>query len=129
MKILVIDDDCTVCGYLKHVIEKEGHIFACAHRGTEGFVMSDQVKPDAVFIDLGISFGDGMDLAEEIGCLRTAIISGDLEDREVEIASKGWFALSKPFELSDLLDLLREFDEQVKEEFTDTYKYGDSKAS
>jgi DNA-binding response OmpR family regulator len=50
--ILCVDDDPDILAYLKIVLESEGYEFVGAASAEEGLHVYDEVRPDAVIVDL-----------------------------------------------------------------------------
>ena len=84
MKILIVDDDKTIAGFLSEMIEEEGvYRVATAANGAEGYELSLQFKPDIVITDIQMPMKNGLEMVSEIRnhdpAIRTIYMSGDLD--------------------------------------------------
>ena len=62
MKILVIDDDLTVCKSCQKIIQKAGHEVAYSLSGHEALRMMEDIAYDIVFTDLKMAEMGGMEV-------------------------------------------------------------------
>jgi two-component system NtrC family response regulator len=62
MKILVVDDDLTVCKSCQKIIQKAGHEVAYTLSGHEALTMMDETPCDIVFTDLKMAEMGGMEV-------------------------------------------------------------------
>lgn len=65
-KILVVDDEKSITGYIKAVLTSNGYDVLVAHTGTEAYSMISSHCPDLVVLDLGLPDMDGMKIIEEV---------------------------------------------------------------
>jgi DNA-binding response OmpR family regulator len=59
-KILVIDDDRDVNAILKMALEKAGHQVACAMDAMQGTMLTRQLQPQLIVLDIMMPAGGGM---------------------------------------------------------------------
>ena len=64
--VLVIDDDATMRDLLRRVLEREGFAVATAASGSEGLVLAEQLKPDAITLDVMMPSMDGWTLLPKL---------------------------------------------------------------
>ena len=113
-RILIIDDDEEFCQELRDLLESRGHEVLYTTRGADAVALDCQFGADAVFIDLRLPDGDGMQIAWQMTMAREDLlifaISGDdrrlLAGRKERSCIAGF--LSKPLrhvELSRLLGI------------------------
>jgi GAF domain-containing protein/class 3 adenylate cyclase len=114
-KILVVDDNADMRGYVSHVLQRMGHEIITARNGAEGFQAVQTHRPHLIITDLMMPMVSGLEM---IGMIRqdealrgTPIIlltaKAD-EDTRLEGAEKGADAyLSKPFNNRELLAEVR----------------------
>lgn len=65
-KILVMDDDKTVHSVLKLVFEKAGYQVFSALDAMQGMMMTKQVKPDLIVLDIMMPAGGGFAVYERL---------------------------------------------------------------
>jgi two-component system chemotaxis response regulator CheY len=111
-RILVVDDDPDILDALSEILEVEGYQVHRARNGREALQRMDEgtSAPDLILLDLMMPVMDGWEFARTLGPHRRAPIVVLSADRNVgpkaqEIGAIGW--LAKPFELGDLLSLVR----------------------
>lgn len=89
-KILVIDDEEPMRGYLRIVLEKEGYIVLDASDGHEGLAVCKSEQPDLVITDLVMPNKGGLetirDLKRDFPRIRIIAISGFGNDHEMQAA-------------------------------------------
>ena len=65
-KILVVDDEKSISGYIKAVLSSNGYDVLLAHTGAEASSMISSHCPDLVVLDLGLPDMDGMKIIEDV---------------------------------------------------------------
>lgn len=65
-RILIIDDEETLCYFLKESLEEKGYQAAAAHTAGEGLKQLAAQDVDLVLLDLKLPDGDGLDVLGEI---------------------------------------------------------------
>ena len=65
-KILIVEDERSISGFIKTVLAGNGYDVILAHSGAEAFSMVSSHCPDLVVLDLGLPDIDGMDIIEAI---------------------------------------------------------------
>jgi DNA-binding response OmpR family regulator len=61
-KVLIIEDDKTLCHELEHIIADLGHSVRSAETAYVGFNVIKEWHPDVVLCDLNLPDGSGMDI-------------------------------------------------------------------
>ena len=111
-KILIVEDEKSISGFLKTVLTGNGYDVILAHSGAEAFSMVSSHCPDLVVLDLGLPDIDGMDIIEAIRQwtqLPIIVVSArTLEKDKVEALDKGADDyITKPFSAAELLARIR----------------------
>ena len=65
-KILIVDDEKSITGYIKAVLTSNGYDVLVAHTGSEASSMIASHCPDLVVLDLGLPDMDGMKIIENV---------------------------------------------------------------
>jgi CheY-like chemotaxis protein len=123
-KILVVEDESSLQELFHDVFLMEGYDVRVAADGQIGYRIYRQFDPDLVFTDVIMPKMSGLELVGNIRRVNPRIkvvyISGFLgfqrlkQQLDGEILRYGYCALSKPFKISSMLELVREYmkDEQ-----------------
>lgn len=113
--ILVIDDEQSIRGLLKEVLEKAGHRVIEAGDGRQGFALYQQQPVDLVIMDLLMPDTDGLEatlqLTREYVDAKIIAITGAQGDRNFLDVAKLFGArrtFEKPFDLTKLLEAVNE---------------------
>ncbi|MEN7972571.1 MAG: response regulator [Verrucomicrobiota bacterium] len=116
-KILVIDDDESICNVFSRFLCGKGHEVVCASNGRKGLQVFDAEKPDLVVTDIMMPESDGLEVVmairEREDRVPVIAISGGMRTLPIDFlplakkfgASK---VLYKPVELEDLLAAIEE---------------------
>ena len=65
-KILVVDDEKSISGYIRTVLSASGYDVLLAHTGAEAVSMISSHCPELVVLDLGLPDMDGMEIIEDV---------------------------------------------------------------
>ncbi len=122
MDILVIDDDASICNFLKTTIEAIGHQCRTVHSPTEAEDALAQLTPHLVLIDLYLKESSGLDVLRFIrknheGCavvMMTAHASMETVAGSLQHGADEY--LGKPVRIDDLLSLIQRFEKRQTEE-------------
>ncbi|TXD41656.1 response regulator [Lujinxingia vulgaris] len=57
--VLVVDDDPTVRDLFRRILERDGYEVVCAASGTEALLLAEQLRPDAITLDVMMPQMDG----------------------------------------------------------------------
>jgi DNA-binding response OmpR family regulator len=109
-RVLVVDDDPDILDALSEILEVEGYEVQRARNGREALQRLEHGPPDLVLLDLMMPVMDGWEFARSLDPDARPPIIVLSADRNVsvkaqEIGALGW--LAKPFELSELLAVVR----------------------
>ena len=120
-RILIIEDDATFANALGELIRRAGHEPIVADRGDIGLVMTRQVAPDAVVLDLRVPGIDGWVLLDRLKhdpatrAIPVCVLTGD--PRRLRAMRLGAFAfMHKPVSNEVFAATLREIDEFLSRE-------------
>lgn len=116
-KILIVDDDHTMAGLLKILLEMDG--YSVIHEPREGAVIAAvrDEKPDIILMDVFLKDSDGLDLVTEIRAevdftnTRIVMTSGMELSEQADAAGADAFLL-KPYTPDQLISTIREFTER-----------------
>ena len=115
-KILIVDDEETIFGVLKDLLESNGYIVSIATSGQEAVTLYPNCRPDVVLMDRNLPVIDGVAAATKIlemdPSARIIMASGYEADGpdgippHLQNVIKGYIV--KPFEIAELSKLLAE---------------------
>lgn len=109
MKVLIIEDDEKVAGYIKNGLAENGHTADVAGNGKDGLFLATTEKYDVLIIDRMLPELDGLTIIKTLrGSENTTpvlILSalGEVDDRVKGLRAGGDDYLVKPFAFSELL--------------------------
>ena len=107
-KILIIEDDMTINGLLRSIIEKSGYAADCAYNGTDGLAMGLHGDYSLILLDLMLPEKTGEDIVKELRKVNTTPIivlsaKGETHNR-VELLRLGVDDfITKPFDIDEVL--------------------------
>jgi two-component system NtrC family response regulator len=108
-KILIVDDDETLCGMLSEMSASLGHSPVCAPTLREGLKEASAGAYDVVFLDVRLPDGNGLDHLSEFRNASShpeVIIMtgmGDPDGAELAVKSGAWDYVEKPASLTNLM--------------------------
>ena len=107
-KILIIEDDMTINGLLRSIIEKSGYAADCAYNGTDGLAMSLYEGYSLILLDLMLPEKTGEDIVKELRKVNTTpiiVLSAKSETHNrVELLRLGVDDyIIKPFDIDEVL--------------------------
>ena len=109
MRVLVIEDDREVAGYVAKVLTEAGHLATIAEDGTDGLVMATSEEFDVLVVDRMLPRLDGLALIQALRAsdcrVPVLILSalGEVTDRVKGLRAGGDDYLAKPFAAAELL--------------------------
>lgn len=111
-KILVVEDEKSISGFIKAILTTNGFDVIIAHSGAEAFSMISSHCPDLMVLDLGLPDIDGMGIIEAVrdwSQIPIIVVSARSYERDkVEALEKGADDyITKPFSAGELLARVR----------------------
>ena len=112
--VLVVDDDPDILEALSEILEAEGFEIRRARNGKEALERLEPEAPQLILLDLMMPVMDGWEFAQrmrqrppEIARIPIIVLSADrnVGSKATDLGAVGH--LAKPFELNDLLELVR----------------------
>jgi DNA-binding response OmpR family regulator len=132
MKILLIEDDISLCESLKFQLEKEGFSTDCCHDGEESLAWIDQQAHDLILLDRMLPHLDGISILKYIRDKNytTAVILitalGELNDKIIGLDSGADDYIVKPFAFEELMARIRSINRRPRIwEDTEHLAFGD----
>lgn len=113
MRVLIVEDEKKVAGFIKKGLEEETFAVDVAHDGEEGFHMGEQNEYDLIILDLMLPVMDGIEVLSELRKKKvsTPILlltaKGAVEDKVLGLNKGADDYLTKPFAFSELLARVR----------------------
>ncbi len=115
-RVLVIEDDSSISGLLRIVLEADGHEVLVADDGSRGLAMATRRSPDVVVLDIMMPFMDGFAVLEAIRedgrtatmpvLMLSAMQQESVEERCYRLGAQAF--LRKPFDPDILLGTVQE---------------------
>lgn len=112
--VLIADDDAAIRGLLRVILRKENYDVDEARNGQEAIRKLDATCYDAVVLDLMMGPGNGFEVLDSLktrwpGEKIVVVVSAASEKTIQAVAGENvWAILRKPFDVTDLLRLVRE---------------------
>jgi CheY-like chemotaxis protein len=111
--VLVVDDDPDILEALSEILEAEGFEIRRARNGKEALERLEPEPPNLILLDLMMPVMDGWEFAQRmrqrpaVADVPIIVLSADrnVGSKAADIGAVGH--LAKPFELNDLLDMVR----------------------
>ncbi len=113
MRILVVEDEKKVAGFIKKGLEEETYAVDVAHDGAEGFYLGKENQYDLIILDWMLPEMDGLEILQklrqsEVDTPILLLTAKDTVDDKVTGLNKGADDyLTKPFAFSELLARVR----------------------
>lgn len=112
IKILAIEDDRYITGFLGLSLKKEGYEVLVAQTAAEGMFLFTSHHPDIVLLDLGLPDKDGVEVIRDIRSFAATpilvISARDQEREKIEALDAGADDyITKPFHMGELLARIR----------------------
>lgn len=113
MKILLVEDDKHIVGFLKRGLEEEGYVVAVAYDGKEGLELARNGEFDLIILDILLPKIDGFTVCQRLRAAgsTTPILmltaKDDVEDRVRGLDLGADDYLVKPFAFEELLARIR----------------------
>ncbi len=113
MKILLVEDDKHIVGFLKRGLEEEGYIVEAAYDGEEGLSLAQDEGFDLIILDILLPKLDGFTVCQELRAsgnptpILMLTAKDDVEDRVRGLDLGADDYLVKPFAFEELLARIR----------------------
>ena len=106
-KILIVDDDPTICDVLKIYFENEGYEVKVANDGAEGVNFFKMYEPDLVLLDIMLPKKDGWQVCREIREVSSKPVimitaKGEVFDKVLGLELGADDFVVKPFDMKEL---------------------------
>jgi DNA-binding response OmpR family regulator len=112
MTILIIEDEIIVAKLVADVVSAQGHEVTVATDGEEGLALLDQIRPDALFLDVKLGELSGIEVLRQVRRrhprLPVIVITGHAVAEELDEARRLGVTeiIEKPFVLAHLTGAL-----------------------
>src|ERR671927_499018 len=110
MRILVVEDDKDVAGFVVRGLKEAGHVVEHADNGRDGLFMAASENFDAIILDRMLPGGiDGLKILETLRAQKNAVpvmilsALADVDERVKGLKAGGDDYLTKPFAFAELL--------------------------
>ncbi len=106
--VLILDDDELFCEMLRSAMEMEGHASSAAHSLAEGALLLKRDVFDAVFLDVRLPDGNGLDMLPRLRHMASppeiiiVTAAGDPDGAELAITDGAWDYVEKPASLEQM---------------------------
>src|SRR5215213_2493096 len=112
-KVLVVEDDRKMAGFLSRVLIEGGYEVVICHSKAEALAVLAEGEPDILVVDRMLPDGDGLDLCTAAPRIRGEIPAlvltamGEVTDRVEGLDRGADYYVLKPFEIDELLARIR----------------------
>lgn len=109
MKIMLVDDEKSLCSVLEMILVESGYEFCYTHDGFDALKLFSKENPDMVILDVMLPKLDGFEICAKIretnSCVPILMLSakGDIVDKKVGFRAGADDYLTKPFNEEELL--------------------------
>lgn len=113
MRILVVEDEKKLAGFMKKGLEEEGYALDVAHDGREGLSMALDGVYDLVILDINLPKMDGLSVLQEFRRQKgqtpvlLLTVRAAIEDKVLGLDTGADDYLTKPFSFQELLARIR----------------------
>ncbi|HEX7766411.1 MAG TPA: response regulator transcription factor [Nitrospira sp.] len=113
MRILIVEDDPDLAGFIQKGLREERYAVDCAHEGEEGLLMAGTTPYDLIILDVMLPKLDGLTVCRRLRAAgnKTPILlltaRGTVEDRVTGLNIGADDYLTKPFAFAELLARLQ----------------------
>jgi DNA-binding NtrC family response regulator len=112
-RILVADDERSICDAFRLLLEAEGHTALVASTGEEALLLVREQAPDLAFVDVRMPGMSGLEVLKEIGRIAPELpvvvmtAYGTLETAAEALRNRAFDYLGKPLDLAQIRQVLR----------------------
>ena len=112
VKVLLIEDEKNICGFISKALEAQNYQVRTAYTGKDGLSQATSLCPDILLLDLGLPDIDGLEIITKIrawSAMPIIVLSARTrEDEKVKALDLGADDyITKPFGTSELLARIR----------------------
>jgi len=113
-RILVIDDEPEICGFLKDLLTAEGYAISTATDPEKGLYLAEKLKPDLVLLDLKMPRMDGIEVLRRLKradeTIEVIIITGfgTMDSARAAMRLGAFDYITKPFDLAHVKALVKD---------------------
>lgn len=133
MRILVVEDNVRLAGYIKKALQQKSYSVDLAHDGSTGEDNARTENYDLIILDIMLPGKDGLSVCQTLRTedITTPIIlltaRGELDDKVVGLDCGADDYLIKPFEIAELLARIRALLRRPKQKTAEILEIGDIK--
>ena len=112
-RILVADDERSICDAFRLLLESEGHTPLIASTGEEALLLVREQAPDLAFVDVRMPGMGGLEVLKEVGRIAPELpvvvmtAYGTLETAAEALRNRAFDYLGKPLDLAQIRQVLR----------------------
>jgi DNA-binding response OmpR family regulator len=110
MKVLVIDDDQSICEVMRVYLERQGYKTMTANRADLGKSMALDFRPNVIICDLALEDADGAKLCTELSKLlpqtKICLFSGAFDSSVPPPGFPDFDVIPKPISMSELMRII-----------------------
>jgi DNA-binding NtrC family response regulator len=112
-RILVADDERSICDAFRLLLEAEGHTALVASTGEEALLLVREQSPDLAFVDVRMPGMGGLEVLKQVGRIAPELpvvvmtAYGTLETAAEALRNKAFDYLGKPLDLAQIRQVLR----------------------
>jgi CheY-like chemotaxis protein len=122
LRVLIAEDDCDIRRLVAHLLERDGYEVDAVEDGGKAIEKITTEPFDAILLDFMLPVATGSDVIDwieqnrpEVGKSCVIIISAAVEALQKYDTSKVYAAVAKPFDVFQLLEIVRKCIEEKKE--------------
>jgi DNA-binding NtrC family response regulator len=112
-RILVADDERSICDAFRVLLEAEGHTAVIASTGEEALLLVREQTPDLAFVDVRMPGIGGLEVLKEVGQIAPELpvvvmtAYGTLETAAEALRNRAFDYLGKPLDVAEIRGVLR----------------------
>jgi len=131
MRVLVVEDEKKVAGFVKKGLEEEGYAVDVAHDGEEGLFMALDRVHDLIILDISLPKMDGLEVLRELRKRKIATpvllltVRATIEDKVFGLDAGADDYLTKPFAFQELVARVRALLRRRAESLPSVLQYAD----
>ena len=113
MRLLIIEDEKKVAGFIKKGLEEETYVVDVAYDGEEGLLLAQQGEYDLIILDLMLPVMDGLEVLSSLRAKKNDVpiilltAKNSVEEKVTGLNKGADDYLTKPFAFSELMARIR----------------------